>query len=206
MTTTSSCRAGRGQALAAPGGEFMVPTWAVRPGSVEALKIIGKAMPLWTTIRAVNGTPYRPCFASDTTLAETIYCSRGTLRARMKDLRSVPGLLLEVQRPRDGIRIPTIHRWATDPFAVQVWWKLIAGVRLPEMAEEYGLDGDWLLEATKHLSRHAALAQDLGERIKPDLLGTPGSGFVQYGGGSGVVGRKPNRPRRKRKSGSVSVN
>jgi hypothetical protein len=206
MTTGTPSRASGSQALAGLGGEFMVPTWAVRPGSVEELRIIGRAMPLWTTIRSVNGTPYRPCFASETTLAETICCSRGTLRERMKDLRSVPGLLLEVQRPRDGIRIPTIHRWATDPFAVQVWRKLIAGVWLPEMAKEYGLGGDWLLGATKRLSRHAVRAQDLGEQIKVDLLTDPCTEFVQYGGGRGGMGRKPNRPRRKRKSGSVSVN
>ncbi len=181
-----------------------IPCWTVRPGSIDALSHLGESMFLWTTICSINGTPYRPCFASEATLAETICRSRETVRSRLADLRSVPGLLFEVTRPRGPeMRLPTVFRWATDPFAHDVWYLLISRTRLPEIAEQYGLDGDWLLGATEQLSRHAARAYELGDRIKVDLLTEPGPESRQYG--RGVVGRgrrkKPYRPRRGGKKG-----
>ena len=177
-----------------------IPCWAVRPGAIVVLSHLGESMFLWATIRSINGNPYHPCFASATTLAKTICCCRGTVSSRLVDLRSVPGLLFEVTRPRgSNVRIPTVFRWATDPFARDVWEHLISRKRLPEIARQYGLSGDWLLDATKALSRHVARAHELGELIKVDLLTDPGPGSRQYG--RGVVGRrrrkKPYRPRRK---------
>jgi len=188
--------------LTSPGGDLTIPCWAVRPGSIGALSHLGESMFLWTTIGSINGALCRPCFASETTLAETIYRSRETIRGRLADLRSVPGLLFEVTRPRgSSMRIPTVFRWATDPFAHDVWDDVISRKRLPEIARQYGLGGDWLLDATEQLSRHAARAHDPGERIKPDLLTDPGPGSRQYW--EGVVGRgrrkKPYRPRRRGK-------
>jgi len=177
-----------------------IPCWAVRPGAIVVLSHLGESMFLWATIRSINANPYHPCFASETTLGKTIYRSRETVRGRLADLRSVPGLLFEVTRPRgSSMRIPTVFRWATDPFARDVWDHLISRKRLPEIAQQYGLGGDWLLDATKALSRHAASTHELGELIKVDLLTDPGPGSRQYG--RGAVGRrqrkKPYRPRRK---------
>ncbi len=106
-----------------------IPCWAVRPGSIEALCQLGESMFLWAMIRSINGNPYHPCFASETTLGKTIYRSRETIRGRLADLRSVHGLLFEVTRPRGPeMRIPTVFRWATDPFARGVWEHLISSV------------------------------------------------------------------------------
>ena len=101
------------------------------------------------------------------------------------------------------MRIPTVFRWATDPFAHDVWDDVISRKRLPEIARQYGLGGDWLLGATKRLSRHAARAHELGDRIKVDLLTEPGPGSRQYGRGAVGRGRrnKPYRPRRRGKKG-----
>ncbi len=196
------------EALGSPGGDLTIPCWVVRPGSIDALSHLGESMFLWATIWSINGTPYRPCFASETTLAKTIGRSRETVRSRMAGLRSVPGLLFEVKRPRgSAMRIPTVFRWATDPFAHDVWYLLISRKRLPEIAEQYGLGGDWLLDATEQLARHASFAHELGERIKVDLLTEPGPGSRQYGrgavgeGGSRLRKRtKPIRPRQRRGS------
>jgi hypothetical protein len=177
-----------------------IPCWIVRPGAIEVLSHLGESLFLWATIRSSNGIPYHSCFASEATLGETIHRSRETVRSRLVDLRSVPGLLFEVTRPRGAeIRIPTVFRWATDPFAYAVWEHLISRKRLPEIARQYGLGGDWLLNATKQFSRHAARAHELGELIKVDLLTDPGPGSRQYGRGVVRRGRrkKPHRPRRK---------
>ena len=195
---------GEGLALRSPGGDVTIPCWAVRPGAINALSRVGESMFLWTTIWSINGTPCRPCFASETTLANTICRTRETVRRRLADLRSVSGLLFEVKRPRgSALRIPTVFRWATDPFAHDAWDQLISRTRLPEIAEQYSLDGDWLLDATKRLDQHAARAHLLGERIKVDLFGDPGPESRQYG--RGAVGRtrrkKPYRPRRRGKKG-----
>lgn len=172
------------KALSPPGGDLTIPCWVARPGAIGALRDVGDSMFIWTTISSINGTPYRPCFASETTLAETICRSRGALRARLADLRSVPGLLFEVKRPRrSATRIPTVCRWATDPLAHDCWYLLISRTRLPAIAEEYALGGDWLLRETEQLARHAARAYELGERIKIDLLTDPGPGSIQDGGG-----------------------
>ena len=195
-------RVGRRQVntLGSPGGDLTIPCWVVRPGAIDVLSHLGESMFLWATIRSINGIPYHPCFASEATLGKTIDRSRETIRSRLVDLRSVPGLLFEVTRPRGPeIRIPTVFRWATDPFALNVWEHFISRKRLPEIARQYGLGGDWLLAETKRLSRHAARAHVLGDRIKVDLLTDPGPESRQYG--RGVVGRgqrkKPYRPRRK---------
>ena len=209
-STVGSIRAGGDPemsdgALSPPGGDLTIPCYVVRPGSIEALSDLGESMFMWATIQSINGNGYKPCFASDATLGQTIARSRETVRSRIADLRSVPGLLFEVRRPRGGsVRIPTVFRWATDPFARNVWNHLISRVRLPEIAEQYGLGGDWLLNTTKHLSIHAARAQELGDRIKVDLLTAPGPESRQYG--RGAVGRgqrkKPYRPRRRVKFGN----
>ncbi len=120
-----------------------IPCWAVRPGAIDVLNHLGESMFLWATIRSINGIPYHPCFASETTLGKTIDRSRETIRSRLADLRSVPGLLFEVKRPRgSATRIPTVFRWATDPFAHDVRYLLISRTRLPEIARQYGLGGD----------------------------------------------------------------
>ncbi len=167
-------------ALGSPGGDLTIPCWIVRPGAIEVLSHLGESLFLWATIRSSNGIPYRPCFASETTLGKTIYRSRETIRSRLADLRSVPGLLFEITRPRGrDMRLPTVFRWATDPLAHDVWDHVISRKRLPEIARQYGLGGDWLLGATKRLSRHAARAYELGERIKVDLLTDPCPGSRQ---------------------------
>ena len=79
-----------------------IPCWAVRPGAIDALSHLGESMFLWATIRSINGNPYHPCFASETTLGKTIGRSRETIRGRLADLRSVPGLLFEVKRVNAG--------------------------------------------------------------------------------------------------------
>ena len=191
-------------ALGSPGGDLTIPCWAVRPGAIDVLSHLGESMFLWTTIWSINGIPYRPCFASETTLGKTICRSRETIRGRLADLRSVPGLLFEITRPRGPeIRIPTVFRWATDPFAHAAWDHVISRKRLPEIARQYSLGGDWLLGVTEQLARHAARAYELGDRIKVDLLTEPGPGTRQYG--RGVVGRgrrkKPYRPRRRGEKG-----
>ena len=100
---------GEGLALSSPGGDLTIPCWAVRPSLIDALSHLGESMFLWVTIWSINGTPCRPCFASETTLAETICRSRETIRSRLADLRSVPGLLFEVTRPRGPeMRLPTV--------------------------------------------------------------------------------------------------
>lgn len=171
-------------ALAPPGGDLTIPCWTARPGSIEAFQHLGGAMPVWILIRSINGTPNAPCFASDATLARTLLCSRGTIRNRMAGLRSVPGLLLEVRRPRlRGSRLPTVLRWATDPFAKDSWYRQLAFAQLPRIASHFGLSGEWLLEATMLLSKHATLAHDLGQRIKLDLLSPPSTEIGQYGVG-----------------------
>ena len=182
-----------------------IPCWAVRPGAIDVLSHLGESMFLWATIRSMNGIPYHPCFTSETTLGKTIYRSRETIRNRLADLRSVPGLLFEVKRPRgSSMRIPTVFRWATDPFARGVWDHLISRRRLPAIARQYGLGGDWLLDATKALSRHAARAHELGELIKVDLLTDPGPESRQYGRGA-VGGRRRKKPYRPRRKGNEKV-
>ena len=184
----------------------------MRPGAVSALRPVGEAMLLWQIIASSNGSRCTSCFASEEQLASLICRSRGALRRRLDSLRQVPGLLLEVKRPRRIIRVPTVFRWATDPFAVGHWYYCITHHRLPALAEEFGLDGDWLLGATKHAAGHCIASKVLADRIKPDLFKPPMSVSGQYGEGKGGssgattlkpagAGMRPRRPRKKNERG-----
>ena len=170
-----------------------------------ALRSVGEAMLLWQIIASINGARCTACFASEDELADLLPRSRGALRRRLESLLSVPGLLLEVKGPQRKVsRRPFVFRWATDPFAVGHWYYCITNYRLPEIAEQFGLSGDWLLGATKQAAQHCTASKALADRIKPDLVKSNPSESVQYGGGAVGVGRsqrrkKPYRPRRKGK-------
>ena len=190
--------------IGALGGDCTIPGWAVRPGAVTALRPVGEAMLLWQIIASINGARCAACFASEDALANLLPRSRGTLRRRLESLRAVPGLLLEVKRPRAmPDRLPTVFRWATDPLAVGKWYYCITNYRLPALAEEFGLDGDWLLGATKHAAKHCTVSKALAEKIKLDLFKSIPSVSVQYGEGKGEeratkalkAARGPRRPR-----------
>ena len=142
-------------------------------------------MLLWQIIASINGSRCTACYASEEALADLLPRSRGALRNRLDRLRQVPGLLLEVKRPRTVVRAPIVFRWATDPFAVGHWYPCITLYRLPELAEEYGLSGDWLLRATKHAAEHCTVSRKLADRIKPELFVSPLSVSGQYGEGKG---------------------
>ncbi len=161
---------GEGLALGSPRGDVTIPCWAVRPGSIDALSRLGESMVLWTTIWSINGTSCRPCFASETTLGKTICRSRETIRGRLADLRLVPGLLFEVTRPRGPeIRIPTVFRWATDPFAHdesgesrqkrrnrRAHTRPLGAIRLVARRSSGHVDGDHQLDFGRLLCRDSA--------------------------------------------------
>lgn len=194
------------------GRDCTLPGWSVRPGAVPALRPAGEALFLWHIIASINGSGCTACFASEDELARLLCRSRGTLRRRLESLRAVPGLLFEVKRPpvtRD--RLPTVFRWATDPFAVGYWYHCITRHRIPGLAEDFGilgLDSRWLLEATRHASHHATASKNLACEILPKLLESTTSVVVQDGEGvvKGSAGKqlkpsgyrqKPKRPRAK---------
>ena len=187
--------------IGALGRDCTIPGWAVRPGAVSALRPVGEAMYLWQVIASMHGSRCNACFASEGELAYLLCRSRGALRHRLESLRKVPGLLLEVKRPRTTLgRLPTVFRWATDPFAVGHWYCCITHHRLPELAEQFGLSSDWLLGAKEHAAEHCTASKELASRIKPDLFKSPLSVSGPYGGGKGRVYAaatfKPVRPSR----------
>ena len=98
-------------------------------------------MPLWLAIRSVNGQEMQPCIASEASLAALLGSrTRGVARRRLDMLRSVPGLLLEIERGRSsGARMRPTARWATDPARSSYWFQVIAKNRLPAMAKKDGL-------------------------------------------------------------------
>ena len=190
------------------GRDCIIPGFAVRPGAVAAFGQVGEAILLWQIIHTINGRRHNACYASETELGHLLCRSRGAARRRLDGLRAVPGLLLEVKRPPiTRSRLPTVFRWATDPFAVD-WYYTISNYRLPELAEQFGLDGDWLMGATKHLAQHSTKSKVLADEIKPDLFKSMPSESVQDGEGKGKEsearqlkpGRGAVRPRRPRQN------
>ena len=112
-----------------------------------------------------------------------------------------------MKRPRaTRDRLPTVFRWATDPFAVDYWYYCITNRRLDELAEQFSLDGDWLLGATKHAAKHCTASKALADKTKLDLFKSIPSVSVQYGRGKGEeraakelkAARTPRRPRVKK--------
>jgi hypothetical protein len=151
-------------------GEVSVPCWALRPGAVDALRPVARALPLWLCIRSSNGKRLRPCTASRATLAATVGASPRSITDRCAELRDA-GLLLELWRPEDpkaGSRPPA--RFATDP---KLWWRDRERIeaRVPELAEESGLGARWVSGALRGIERHDAKVRTLARAICAEIDG-----------------------------------
>ena len=191
-------------ALAPHGGLIDIPCWVLRPGGVKLLAEAAKAMPLWCLLRSMNGLGFKPSEASEDTLAKTLDVSRSTVRRRLKELRGVGNgaLLLELRRPRrSGVRIPSIYRWAVNPFEIKRFVKVVCGSHLPRIAEEHGLGTDWLWEANNQIGAHFPKALICAENLNDELLSKPCIRTTQNGKATeGGVGGASRRRRKKRKS------
>lgn len=175
------------------------PLWSLRPGAVETVAASAGGMPLWLAIRSINGQEMQPCIASEASLAALIGSrTRGVARRRLDMLRSVPGLLLEIERGRSsGARMRPIARWATDPARSSYWFQVIVRNRLPAMATSAGLGAKWYEDAEKQVRAHARLANGLQERLVAEL-GFPCPSGIQYAVGDGMQ-TPPIRLKRVRK-------
>jgi hypothetical protein len=186
-------------ALGPHGGLVDLPCWSLRPGGVQLLQGAENAMPIWGLIQSINGLGCRPCEASESTLGETLAISRSTVRHRLEALRGIGNgaLLLEIRRPRrSGIRIPPIYRWAVNPFEIKRFVKVVCRSHLPRIAEEYGLDGDWLWEANNQVGAHFPKARIFAEMLGDDLLSEPCINPIQNG--KATVSRLRRNPRKRR--------
>ena len=179
-------------------GRVWTPCWAIRPGTVSELGSATKAISLWLTIYSINIPAEVPCYCEEATLGSTLGVDRSTVRRRLQLLRQVPGLLLELDRGRNSEtgHFHSVLRWATDPLLI---WHTAPRIesRLPLIAAQHALDGDWLEQSYMSLSKHVRNAKGLARRVSLSLVGDPGPCVKtpQYGVGSGEV-------RRSRRSGS----
>ena len=186
-------------ALGPHGGLVDLPCWSLRPGGVQLLQGAENAMPIWGLLRSINGLGCRPCEASESTLGETLAISRSTVRHRLEALRGIGNgaLLLELKRPRRyGVRIPTIYRWAVNPFEIKRFVKIVCRSHLPRIAEERGLGRDWLSEANNQVDKHFAKARIFAEMLRDDLLSEPCINPIQNG--KATVSRLRRNPRKRR--------
>ena len=151
-------------------GELSVPGWLARPGAVDALRPVVRALPLWLCIRSSNGKRLRPCTASRATLAATVGASPRSITDRCAELRDA-GLLLELHRPKDphaGSRPPA--RFALDP---KLWWRERERIeaRVPELAEESGLGSRWVAGALRGIERQDAKVRTVARAICAEIDG-----------------------------------
>lgn len=178
-----------------------IPMWALRPGSVAVLRPAAPGMQLWALVRSCNGKEMLPCFASESTLSQSLgFSGRGAVRLRLARLREVPGLLLEIPlgRAQGEKTLRPYLRWATDPTRRGYWYRVIEAHRLPKCAENFGLGPHWIEDAMRTLNRHNRAAERLARELFADCLDAPCSDAIQDAGGRGRDGRtKPTR-RRKR--------
>ena len=127
-------------------------------------------MPLWLLIKSINGQEYKSCFASEGSLAETIGISRPTARRRLSLLRDQPGLLLELSRPRRGTkRIPTSVRFALEPAQADYWAGIIIAYRIPDIAEQSGLDSGWVAHSISAVNNQARAAKSLAGILASEI-------------------------------------
>lgn len=162
----------RTSALAPFAGRVRLPCWSVRPGCVGSLERAVPAMTVWQVIYSINLGGASPCFCEEETIGGALGLSRSTIRRRLLQLRSVPGLLFELGRGKANAsnRFRSHLRWATDP---QEIWHVGPTIEacLPQAADEHSLDGDWLERAYVSLSHHVASAKVLARDISLELVG-----------------------------------
>ena len=145
---------------------------------------------------------------------------RGPVRTRLAHIRSVPGLLLEIDNPRrsGSSRFAPKVRFATDPARHPYWFGVIHDTRLRQVAERFGHGGRWLRDARDQLRVHRRNAKKLLEALKVEAFDTPWPIETQYaGGGGGAFGEKepvlkvlsveekPKRPRSRKRRRHRSV-
>ena len=90
-------------------------------------------------------------------------------------------------------------RWATDPARRGYWQNTIARYRLPQCAEKFGLDAEWMQSALDMLDRHAEAAAILADQIIAEALDQPCLTRIQDAGGSGGDRTRLKRKRLRRK-------
>ena len=181
-----------------------ISIWSLRPGSVASLRPAARGMQLWNLIRSSNGQEMSACYVEELELARALdFSTRTPIRRRLVCLRSVPGLLLEVplgRAPQSKTIRPWL-RWATDPARRSYWENVIARYRLPQCAEKFGLDSEWMRCALGMLDHHAEAAAILGDQIIAEALDQPCRASIQDAGGSGGDRTRLKRRRlRKKKS------
>ena len=152
-------------------GDLYVPFWLVRPGGVEALSRIPRGLRLWMVIRSSNGGRLRPCTMSRGSLGATLDVSVPTVTRALQELRMI-GLLLELPFPVDrhsGKHVPPA-RFAVDPMR---WWgareRDQIDVRVPELAEERGLDSRWVRRAFRRINSHGLMVASIARSISRDV-------------------------------------
>lgn len=169
-----------------------VPCWCVRPGEVEALAPAAGAMRVWLLVLSINGRELVPCIAGEDTLASTLGISRRSIQRLIRQLRDVPGLLLEIERPverKAGRRRRPLARFALDPLAIRtrsprIVQNMIRG-RLDELAEMDGSGERWLSNAERTIAAHDTAARRLAEMIRADSVEVPSTVVALYAGRGG---------------------
>jgi hypothetical protein len=180
-------------------GRVWTPCWALRPGTVSELGSATKAISLWLTIYSVNIPAEVPCYCEEATLGATLGVDRSTVSRRLRLLRQVPGLLLELNRGRSNEtgRFHSALRWATDPLLI---WHTAPKIeiQLPLIASQHALDGDWLEQSYGSLQKHVRNAKRLAQQLSLSLVGDPGPCIKtpQYGVGGGEGRMRCKRSRR----------
>ena len=82
----------------------------------------------------------------------------------------MPGLLLELARPRRGKkRIPTSVRYALEPAQYDYWAGVIIAYRIPAIAEQSGLDAGWVARSIRAVKKQARAAKLLAEIIALEI-------------------------------------
>lgn len=163
-----------------------IPIWSLRPGSADAIRPSAPGMQLWNLIRSSNGLEMTACFVQELELAKALgFATRTPIRRRLRYLRSVPGLLLEVPlgRAPGCIKMRPTLRWATDPTRRGYWEHVIGKHRIPWCAERFGLGPDWILRALSRLRRHARASDLLADKLVAESLDAPCGVRIQDAGG-----------------------